>query len=164
MKPIKIAEALCNEYQDINERVRHLNKGGCGHFAEHLYHTLIKLGVIPKLGVVTDTKKGMDRKLAGKSEFNKKGNYIGGKFANVAHVVVIIDDMLIDSRGIHKTVTDCWQTIYKTDYELSDLLTIEQLKKWNRDLDMWNSRFKRYNINTIRKRLKECYNKVNKGM
>ena len=161
---MEAVKQLVENYQDINQKVRNLNRGGCGVFAENLYHTLIKMGYEPELGVITKNKIGMDRILTNKSEFNKKGMYFGGQRATVDHVVVILNGKLIDSRGIWNNANECWKTIYCKNYKLSSLLSIEMLYEWNRDEYFWNYKFDRRNIKTIENKLKNCYKKINKNL
>lgn len=151
-KPIDVAHKLYNEYKDINEKVRNINLGGCGIFAEKLYLILCELGYKPKLGVITDNIRLMNMRIRGEILWNEN--------ATVRHVVVILDGRLMDSEGIYNTVHD---TSYRKP-KLCKRVPLKKLQEWNADIWMWNDDFNRGQVKTIDKTLKKVYKKVKKDL
>ncbi len=148
---------LVNEYVSINNEIRNLNQGGCGIFAEHLYFTLKKMGYKPRLILLTRDKEQL-RKFVKLNTTDCSDFY----FLSIGHVVVSINGKLIDSRGIHDTVEECWSSLY---YEYKTLpVKLALLQKWNKDEHFWNSSFDRRNIKTIEKKLANCYKKLHKKL
>jgi hypothetical protein len=143
---LTIIEKLYAECQKvkINTKVPTINRGGCGIFAEVLYHKLIKLGLKPILGVITykSFEGDTDRLVDMKYQIN-----------NVRHVVVIVGKKLIDSEGIYNDVID-------TKYDKPKLIKnipIEKLMEWNKDRGLWNPRFKANHTRIVKNLLNIVY-------
>jgi hypothetical protein len=45
----KIKKSLLSSFDEIDNSINHVNRGGCGFFAKHLYNSLIKKGLKPEL-------------------------------------------------------------------------------------------------------------------
>lgn len=147
---------LVAEYQDINHKVQNLNRGGCGVFAEQLYITLKKMGYKPKIVVLTRDKKSLAM-----FAMLKTSNTDVPLSVSIGHVAIQLKGKLIDSKGIHNTIQECWWS----HYPFSKLpISLELLKIWNSDNDFWNNCFDRKNIKTIEKKLADCYKKINKNL
>jgi hypothetical protein len=150
---------LVSEYQDINFKVQNLNRGGCGIFAEHLYITLKKMGYKPRIVCLTRDKEQL-------KEFVQLNTTDCSDFYNlsIGHVVIMINGKLIDSRGIHNTVDECWSSRFLNQKYYKLTIRFDLLRTWNNDRYFWNNSFDRKNIKTIEKRLKNCYEKINKNL
>lgn len=166
-KAILIANELYNEYKPINEKVKYINHGGCGIFAEHLYCTLIKLGLNPSLGVITRNAKGMmERIIAWRSHNGVIAESIyevNHGCACVDHVVVILEGKIIDSEGVYNSYKEIKDGRY-SEYEITDTLCLKVLRSWNNEGNFWNWFFDRSNIKLIEKKLEDCYKKVKKNL
>jgi len=165
LAPIKVANELYNSYKQINKEIRNINKGGCGAFAEHLYHVLIRLGLKPTLGVITRNIKGMDERIKAWDKFSSDAEDIDYKhgYACVENVMVILNGKLIDSEGIYDDIK-LHDDSYYHKMGICDTLTINVLKDWNDNGDFWNNSFDRNKIKLIEKRLNNCYKKVKKSL
>jgi hypothetical protein len=139
--------------ENINGKIPHLNKGGCGIFAEHFYKALKQFGLFPKLAVITYADRVPSLKLS----IATNENY-GLMF--VRHIVVIIDKKMYDSKGVYKTLK---ATNY-IDPKLVRNLPLELLEQWNKDRKMWNKRFDHRQIKTVENIIKESYNKLEKDL
>lgn len=119
-KAILVANELYEEYKPINEKVKYINHGGCGIFAEHLYYTLIKLGLKPSLGVITRNVKGMrERIIAWKTHSGAVAEsvfVVNHGYACIDHIVVILEGKIIDSEGVYNSYKDIKGGRYK-NYE-----------------------------------------------
>lgn len=156
LKTIDIATLLYNEYKPINEKVNHIDCGGCGVFAEHLYKVLTKLGIECKLVVITGNVPSMNRRIKGLPRKRNCG------YGYIEHIMVEVDKMFIDHDGIAKR--GLRDTLYSGIYKTTRILTIDVLEKWNADPNIWNDMFNREHISTIEEKLKECYEKVQKHL
>lgn len=158
-KPIEIVKELFEHYYDINEKVNNINQGGCGVFAEKLFIALTKLGLKPKLVVLTDNSLAMKHRILDTEDY---ASYYG--YAYIEHIAVKVGSILVDSEGIYKNV---WDLRYCGEYEsrqVCNTLTLEVLQEWNANARMWNDRFNRRHIKTIEKKLADCYKKVNQNL
>ena len=142
-------EEFVNEYFDINNKVKHINKGGCGIFAKHLYIKLKLMGYSPRLVIITndidDTKKLLNESIA------FAGLYI--------HIMVKVNGKYLDCQGIYKTFNN---TEYE-NFKVYGLFSFQRLNEMN-DEPMWNPKFNRDNISVIEKKLEKAYKKVTKGL
>lgn len=139
--------------EDINGKIPHLNRGGCGIFAEHFYKALITFGLKPKLAVITYKEKAPSLKLS-----IATNEMYGLMF--VRHIVVVINKKMYDSKGIYKTVKD---TTY-IDPKLIRNLPLELLEVWNKDRSYWNKAFDPRKIKTVENIIKESYKKLEKDL
>jgi uncharacterized protein YvpB len=181
VKAIKIANELYKHYKSLNEDIPNINNGGCGAFAEHLYLTLVKLGLKPTLAVATNNILAMEYRIKAWRLFGEKAectyqmrlnndypeNYFNYErhygYAIIAHIIILLDGKFIDSSGVYSK----FKTLQvKGRYEkgLYEGLPIEVLKAWNDKGTFWNNDFNRQHIKTIEKKLEVCYNKVKKSL
>jgi hypothetical protein len=147
-----LLEGLHQEYYNINSKLPYLNCGGCGIFAEHLYGILVELGYKPTLVVITNSANGMDELIEGKIKWVNCD-------ANIKHIVIAVNGVYMDSKVITQAVKGFG---YSVCSETTDKLSIEVLKKWNRDLSMWNDTFNRNEEYLIVKRLHTAKNNIKK--
>lgn len=161
MKRFKLLTLLFELFADINEKVPRLNYGGCGVFAEKLYHLLCGLGLNPKLIVITDNAKGMNERVKGYDKWSFKYGY-----ASITHIVVRVGRYYIDSTGIYKSIVFVceFHKYRETQRQVSTRLTIDVLEKWNAQPYIWNDSFNRRHIKTIEKKLAECYKTVEQNL
>src|ERR1017187_4244997 len=121
VKAIKVANELYRNYKVINKELPKLNSGGCGAFAEHLYLTLVKLGLKPTLAVATNDVFAMQKRIEAwrlfgekaectyqmrlykdypKDYFNYQDEY---GYAIVDHIIILLDGKFIDSSGVYRS-------------------------------------------------------------
>jgi hypothetical protein len=161
--PVYVANELFKRYKDINEKVKNINKGGCGVFAEHLYKTLRKLGAYPELAVITNSVQGMGQRIKVWKEHGKDKWELYRKYAIVDHIVVIVGDVLVDSEGLYLKLSDHPDRSYHGQ-KLYKKLDINTLEKWNSVGTFWNDDFDRDNERLIEAKLEACYKKVKKSL
>ena len=137
---------LVNNYQNINETVRNINRGGCGIFAEKLYNILLKFGNKPKLLVITTDAEGLKTRISGETS-------MGGA---LEHIVVQVGKYYYDSQGRYTNHLKIG-TYGKTDLVE---LPLDVLVKWNAQSWRWNDCFNRRSIKTIETKLNNVYKKV----
>jgi len=165
MKTYKVANELYKNYRKINSEIDNINAGGCGVFAEHLYNTLKRLGLKPKLGVVTNSIKGINYRIKVWEMFGKdRYDLYGYHYGVVEHIVVILEDkLLVDSTGVYSHIKQHRDNYYH-DKRLSKKLNLKVLKNWNKKGSFWNDEFDRDNERAIEDKLDACYNKVKKSL
>lgn len=112
----------------------HINGGGCGIFAKHLYLTLKELGVESKIIYLANKKCEVG------INYLKENNKVGKKRFGVEHCLIgISDTIFLDSKGIELTPTITSQIKSVNTGELS----IETLELLNANIDSWNEVFDR---------------------
>jgi len=144
---LSLIRDLYNEYKVINERVRNLNRGGCGVFAEKLYRLLIDLRVDAKIFIMTENAEGMRKRLTENEPYA----------ACIVHVLIMVEGKLIDSEGIWDNakavpLSDWGSELYETD--LATLVSLNSDGK-----NTWNPCFDREQIPLVEQILKEAANK-----
>ena len=137
-----------NEYVSINQRIKYINFGGCGVFAEHLYDKLELLGFKPKLVVFTNSCKELEKRLS--LDEKKMIDYWKGMFY---HIMIMVDGYYVDCKWCSSEIPALY-----TKHEISKKLDIGTLRYINQ-LPIWNSTFDRDNIPVIIKRLDKAYKK-----
>jgi len=165
VKTYEIANKLYHNYKTINEKIPTINSGGCGIFAEYLYSTLKRFGLKPKLGVITNSIKGLNYRIkVWKTYGEDRYDLYGNQFAIVEHVVVILENkLLVDSTGVYDNLKQHSDSDYHNS-KLNKRLTLETLKDWNRKGEFWNETFDRDYERVIEDKLDKCYNKVKKSL
>ena len=139
---------LLENYIDINETVKHINRGGCGIFAEKLYKTLLKFGNKPKIFIISSDADGLKTRISGQTE-------LGGK---LEHIVVQVGKYYYDSQGRYTN------HLLIGNYGKTTLveLPFDLLVEWNGEAWRWNDCFNRRSIKTIETKLNKVYEKVSK--
>lgn len=85
------------DFISITHSVENLNYGGCGLFAEYAYELFVRLGFKPTLAIISkEPAKAQD-------DINNNRN---GDITPFSHIVLIVNDAVIDSEGIYKTFTE----------------------------------------------------------
>lgn len=143
------------ELPKLNTKVPNIHYGGCCVFAEELYTVLKDLELEPKIYVITEKPKEL-------LVFND-GKTIDEDDIDVCHVLIEVDGVLIDNKGMYKdrkeygefTNEDMFKTIY---------ITIESLKRMNVEFKYWNRKFNREQIPMIKTFLTKVGNKVKKNL
>jgi len=145
MKRKKVLDILNTELQKINNNHQSINRGGCGIFAEALYLSLSKVGLKPKLAVLT-RRTEMDEKEVKKNLKNNANAYE----VPFSHIVVVIGKKYIDSNGVQKSFmnTPFWNCLCVKGMD------VELLKEWNKNKYNWNDVFNRTQIPSIKKKIK----------
>lgn len=150
---MKIAEVLAiiteANHELMSNKVKDINYGGCGIFAEKFYNILIKLGQKPKIVILTDEPCGYHNQV-------KDNNYYS---VICNHVVVKIGKCYYDSNGKFnpkKEYTHC---------QLIQGVPLDVLRKFNGLTEttsiyhIWNRRFDRSQIPVIEQTLEKVYEK-----
>jgi hypothetical protein len=156
-KEKRIVYYLFEQYtQTITKKVRRINSGGCGIFAEYLYKVFIGLGLSPKLVVITNDVEQMNTRI----EYTKTNGIDAWELRNsiIKHIMVYVGGKYIDCEGLY----DCYKLVgYSKTDSITDLLSIEVLEIWNKDTTIWNETFNRVkNTKLIEKKFKEINEKV----
>jgi hypothetical protein len=140
-----LAKKILNEYQDINDTLPSLNRGGCGIFAEKLYDLYLRLGYKPIIILITDSLEGMKMRLESDNQY----------YASIIHIVIKVEDYYIDSNTVSKDRND----IGFTYGEICLDLTIDKLREWNSTASLWNRCFDRDDIGYISEKIENIYKK-----
>ena len=143
----QIISTLVSEFQKINNSHRYINRGGCGIFAEFAYRSLVKIGLKPKLAVIT--RQGMSKTEVKMNLRNNSGAYE----IPFSHIVLVLDKKYIDSTGAYddyKSITRLYE-----DHLCVVGMDIDHLSDWNADPYNWNNMFDRKQIPSIKKKIKE---------
>ena len=132
---------------ELHEKVRFINCGGCGCYALSLSSSLTKLGYEHEFVVIFRNKSG----LSNGKKYIKENNI--GEFHNSSawtHIMLKINSKLIDSSGIYKSLSEKYdEPKYKTIVDKSYLEELVNKK------DYWNIIFNRKNIKKINKILEK---------
>lgn len=156
MEAIKIARNLHENVESINDAIPDINSGGCGIFAEHLYKTLIKLGLKPTIVIITNDIDRMPFYVENKELYLEESD------AYIRHVMIELDTYLIDSKGVYFSLEE---TKWHCEGEENEIeISIELLTYWNSKPELWNPWFNRDHIKTIETKLNKCYNKIKKSL
>ena len=67
-----IIQELVDSYKHVNQALPHINRGGCGIFAEKLYIKCKALGLDPKIIVLTRCSEQMNERLKNEGEYLHK--------------------------------------------------------------------------------------------
>jgi hypothetical protein len=160
-KEVKIAKKLYENYKCINRIIPNLNYGGCGVFAENLYVRLVKLGLKPKIAIITDDIKGVKR-FVRLSKYNPCSRAIYLTDIDVHHIVIKLGNKLMDSEGVYDNISSI-KHYRRQVFKLYDKVPIRLLKEMNDTLE-WNPCFNRKSIFRVEHILEESYNKVKKSL
>lgn len=155
----EILTEFVEEMVKINNTIRHINYGGCGIFAEHLYDNLILLGFKPKIAVFVYSVVEFEKSI---NILKTEGmvSYYYKRTEGFPHIIVTLDDLFIDSTG---AFTDYKQMhSYWPDYKLYKDFDIDILRECNSNDRLWNSSFNRNNITSIYRKLNKIYKKISR--
>lgn len=144
--------ALYDQYQIVNSKVKYLNQGGCGVFAEGLFDVLTALGYKPTICIITPNKVGM----------TKRVNNDDTGWASCTHMIIKVGKYYIDSTGVYNSITS--MTAYH-GYGYQELfvgISIDITREWNNNPYQWNDSFNRRQIVTVKKILEKSKKKVAK--
>ena len=153
-----IIQELVDSYKHVNQALPHINRGGCGIFAEKLYIKCKALGLDPKIIVLTRCSEQMNERLKNEGEylhklFNDYRFTISDK-AYIRHIMVRIDNHCIDSNSIKHI-----ESIRDAVVEVG----IDKLREWNANKRIWNSMFThdRFSYKLIGEAINKAYGKIN---
>lgn len=146
-----LVNSIFEEIKPINVKVRYIHCGGCGVFAEHLYDLFAKLGHKPKLVIITNSAKDMDKRVKGKAYTS---------YPSLKHIIIKIDKYYVDNLGVYAKVENV--PYFDGKSECCKSLTIDKLREWNGNASMWNDTFNRKHISTITKKINNVYKKFAK--
>jgi hypothetical protein len=121
-----------------------LNYGGCGILAEELYYLFEKLGLSPKIMVITTSPASC------KDNLTSNGNNAPKRF--FYHIMIEANGKLVDTDGVYKSLSQTYE--YK-NMDAVEGMGIELLRLWNADPVGWNSAFDRDLIPVIKERFNE---------
>lgn len=136
-------------FRELNECVPHINCGGCGIFAEHLYTALVALGKKPSLVIITDNSYYMRKRI----ESGKKNSN-----STLYHIVVKLGKYYYDNNGVYDEYHI--KNMYWGANELCEI-EIDRLKELNENPRGWNSLFDREFIPHIKTRLEKLVIELN---
>lgn len=153
----KIETALLSSFEDINENVSAVNRGGCGFFAKHLYDVLKLKGYNPELVILV-----REWSVECANEYINN-NSIGDLFKTswyhvMVKVIVKNKPIYIDSHGFFKKLDEhpTFSDVEAVDLPynmLKVMLGYKYKRRWNPSFDRQNSRkIKR----TLVKHLDKC--------
>lgn len=149
----KVINFIAEEFQKINNSSYRINSGGCGIFAEFAYRSLVKVGLKPKLAVLTRPDE-MKKETV---EENLKNN-AGAFDIPFSHIVLVVGKHYIDSTGAYKDHTKINSNY--ADHLCVVGMDVELLKDWNKNPYNWNSVFNRNQVPSIKKQIKAVEKKL----
>ena len=140
MKTIKLKK-IGEQLPMVSNVLRDINAGGCGYFAEHLYHLFIKIGVKPKLCLIT--RQIVDRKNA---------NY------NFNHIILKVGKYYYDNRGRNdkEKLKYILNKAYWNDWRIHEVEIDLLFELNNNGKEMYNCYFRKRN-RTYKKTLKNFF-------
>ena len=151
---------LRKAFDEINNEVDNINRGGCGFFAKHVHDCLVKKGFNPELVILV---RGEDDVYDAMSHISN--NRITDLFRTWwVHVMVKVDGrkpIYIDSHGYftdiadHPTFNDC--SIVDLPYDMLKRMLGSRYEK------RWNCSFNRNDHKKIKKKL-EKHLEISKGI
>ena len=143
--------------KEIDEKIEHINCGGCCVFAESIYPYLDELGLEPKIKVIefggsssdlTIIRKKMKNSLSLR-EWNANGvyfNHVAVQFTYRKRVYIV------DSTGVFIEAKFQYVSEFLTGY-----FSRAEARSFSKDESGWNYWFERSNISEIKKGLKKGF-------
>lgn len=148
----KIVTALLSSFDDVNENVSAVNRGGCGFFAKHLYDVLKLKGYNPKLVLLVRGYSVDD------ADYHISNNNVNDLFdTNWTHVMVRVGGYFVDCRGLFTKIEEhpTFDVFEAVDLPY-DILKVMLNSKYRH---RWNPNFNRDNSKIIRKIIKKHLDK-----
>jgi hypothetical protein len=149
LQKIKLEKTL----RRINSTYKYINCGGCGHFAKELGTTLKTKGYEVKYILLLSDEGDVD--YANKSIKDNKLDILNN--LSWGHVMVNVEDKLIDIEGLCEAKYDKKNKVYKKDRYIGITLPENVLFTWLTPKydHNWNRAFNRDYIPKIRKELQK---------
>jgi len=141
-----------SHFFEITLKVKNIQRGGCGVFAEYSYELFKNMGLNPKIQVLAPSfwKMTISEAITKKSKNKEKLAF--------HHIVVDVDGLLIDCNRLGASPSDLNYENCKVVSEMP----LNYLKSLNKEQKFWNPCFQRTEISKLKQEFEKLEEKIKK--